>query len=139
MWRTFRNLVQSLQTYPLLSPDLKVREQVNQQLRLRACLTAEAWYIRHWTPPAVPKAFPQPLIDFVYRALGEYSGLVIGRVYPQDRLLEDLKFPLVCWFDWGLRLCEDFQAHFGVDITDSFDETRLITVSDLVFYLRQQL
>lgn len=139
MWRTFRNFVNHLQTYPLLSPDLAARKQVNQWLRARPCLTVEGWLQRYWVPPTIPKALPSPLIEFVYQHLTEYSGLAIGRVYPSDRLVEDLKFPLVCWFDWGLTLCDDFQTCFGIDITDTFDETAFITIADLVYYLNDQM
>lgn len=139
MWRPFRNFVSNLQTYRFLSPDLAMRQQVNQQLRSRPCLTAQEWFIRYWTPPAVPRALPQTLIEFVYQHLADYSGLKMGRIWPSDCLQEDLQFALVCWFDWGLNLCEDFERSFGVDITDTFDETNLITLADLVHYLHQQL
>jgi hypothetical protein len=82
---------------------------------------------------------PQPLIEFVYNRLGAYSGLEVGSIHPKDRLVDDLRFPAVCWFDWGLNLCEDFQATFGVDISDTFDETRLVTCADLMEFLEQQL
>ncbi|HEY9878823.1 MAG TPA: hypothetical protein V6D29_10230 [Leptolyngbyaceae cyanobacterium] len=139
MWQTFRNFVSNLQTYQFLSPDLAVRHQVNRQLRSRPCLTAEEWYIRYWTPPAVTVNPPQDLIEFTYERLSHYSGLTMGRVHPSDRLEEDLRFPLVCWFDWGLTLCTDFEQAFGIDITDTFDETLLITIADVVNYLHGQL
>ncbi|MBD2259251.1 hypothetical protein [Pseudanabaena sp. FACHB-2040] len=138
MWQPFRNFVSSLQTYHLLSPDLAVRQQVNRQLRSRPCLSCQEWFIRYWTPPAVPEALPSDLVEFTFNRLAAYSGLRLGQVQPQDRLLEDLQFPLVCWFDWGLNLCGDFEQRFGIDITDSFDETSLITVADLVEYLYQE-
>lgn len=139
MWRPFRNLVNNLQTYRFLSPDLAVRRQVNQQLRSRPCLTPEQWLAQYWTPPVATETFSLALIRFTYECLTDYSGLTVGRFHPTDRLLEDLQFPLVCWFDWGLNLCEDFQQAFNIDITDSFDETSLVTVADLVVYLHQQL
>jgi hypothetical protein len=138
MWQPFKNFVSSLQTYQFLSPDLAVRQQVNRQLRSRPCLSCEAWFIRYWTPPAVTQALPPDLVEFTFHRLAEYSGLSLGQVQPQDRLLEDLQFPLVCWFDWGLTLCADFEQHFGIDITPRFDETQLITVADLVEYLYRE-
>ena len=101
--------------------------------------TTPSWYIQHWTPPAVPRPLPEPLIAFAYKHLKTYSGLDMGRVRPQDRLVEDLQFPLVCWFDWGPTLCEDFFQQFGIDITDTFDETQFATVADLIRYLEQEL
>ncbi|HIK46252.1 MAG TPA: hypothetical protein IGR64_15435, partial [Leptolyngbyaceae cyanobacterium M65_K2018_010] len=68
-----------------------------------------------------------------------YSGLEIGRLRPNDRLLEDLQLPAVCWFDWGITLCEDFYNTFGVDLADQFDETQLATCADLVLFLNQRL
>lgn len=139
MWRQFKNLVTHLQTYPALSPDLAERQAVNRHLKSRPKLSVQSWYIQHWTPPVVPRPLSEPLIEFAYKHLKTYSGLEMGRVRPQDRLVEDLQFPLVCWFDWGPTLCEDFFQQFGIDITDTFDETQFVTVADLIHYLEQQL
>jgi hypothetical protein len=122
-----------------LSPDMVARGQVNQRLRSRPCLTCDEWFRRHWTPPAQPQALPRPLIDFVYEQLQAYSGLEIGRVQPTDHLVNDLAFPAVCWFDWGLTLCEDFYEAFGLDISEHFDETQFFTFADLISFLSQQL
>jgi hypothetical protein len=139
MWQPLRNFVDSLATYGVLSPDMDERWRVNQWLRSRPCLSAQEWFIRYWSPPAVAESFPQPLVNFTYHQLHHYSGLDIGCVQPSDRLVEDLKFPAVCWFDWGLALCDDFYTTFGLDITDDFDETQLDTCADLVHFLKGKL
>lgn len=139
MWQPLKNFVNSLQTYDVLSPDLQVRKQVNRWLKGRICLNPDDWFISHWAPPARPQAYSKPLIQFTYHHLEQYSGLAIGCTEPQDRLLEDLQFPMVCWFDWGITLCEDFQASFGIDISDRFDETQFDTLADLVDFLSRQL
>lgn len=81
---------------------------------------------------------PKPLIDFAFHRLEAYSGLTVGRIKPSDRLLEDLHFPAVCWFDWGITLCDDFYATFGIDMLDHFDETQFCTCADLITFLHQQ-
>lgn len=139
MWRPLNNLVKTLQTYRILSPDPGVRQDVKQWLSTRPCLSCQEWFVTHWVPPAVPKPFPQPLIHFIYHWLQDYSGLPVGCICPTDRLVDDLKFPAVCWFDWGLTLCEDFYATFGTDISDTFDESNFVTCTDLMYFLKQQL
>ena len=139
MWRPLKNFVNSLTTYMALSPDMVARHRVNQWLRSRPCLTCEQWFIRYWTPPALPRALPKPLIDFAYQQIQAYSGLEIGRVQPADHLVDDLAFPAVCWFDWSITLCEDFYETFGLDISETFDETQLFTFADLITFLAQQL
>jgi len=122
-----------------LSPDMVARHRVNQWLRSRPCLTSEEWFIRYWTPPAMPRILPQALSNFAYERLHAYSGLEIGRVRPDDHLVDDLAFPAVCWFDWGLTLCEDFYDTFDIDISEHFDETQFFVFSDLIGFLEQQL
>ncbi|WOD37873.1 hypothetical protein [Nodosilinea sp. E11] len=139
MWQPLRNLVNSLTTYMALSPDMVTRQRVNQWLRSRPCLTSTEWFIRYWTPPAVPRALPRALSDFAYEQLHAYSGLDIGRVRPSDHLIDDLAFPAVCWFDWGITLCEDFDEIFALDISEQFDETQFTTFADLIHFLHQQL
>jgi hypothetical protein len=134
-----KNFVNSLTTYMALSPDMVTRGRVNQWLRSRPDLSCDEWFLRHWTPPACPRSLPKPLIDFAYYHLASYSGLEIGRVQPSDRLVEELAFPAVCWFDWGLTLCEDFDETFGLDISEHFDETQLFTFADLIRFLEHQL
>ena len=79
------------------------------------------------------------LLIFIYKRLQKYSGLDIGRIRASDRLIEDLQIPLVCWFDWSNRLCEDFHTTFQVDISTEFDESLLETVGDLVWFLNLRL
>lgn len=139
MWRDFQNLVETLRHYRVMSPDRAVRRQVNEYLRLRPYLPVDDWCQRCWLPPAGSQPIMPTLTRFLYLQLGEYSGLRMGHTRPGDRLQEDLCFPLVCWFDWGLALCEDVHQTFGVDITDSFDERNYDTLADLVGYLDSQI
>ncbi len=138
MWQPIKNWLGSISTYGLLSPDLKTRAQVNGWLRSRPCLSRDDWFYC-WAAAGEADGHTRSLIDFLYDRLAVYSGLNVGCIRPVDRLLEDLQFPAVCWFDWGLTLCDEFYTTFGLDITDQFDEAQLITCADLVKFLRQQL
>lgn len=128
-WQRVNNYLHSLQAYQDMSPDLSVRRQVNQALRRhRRPLSAQAWCAEcHRATRAQSKT-----LAFIYRSLKDYSGLEFSLVRPQDRLVDDLQFPLVCWFDWSMRLCDDVVNQFGVDISDHFDETQLDTLADLI-------
>ncbi|NJL87854.1 MAG: hypothetical protein HC886_20745 [Leptolyngbyaceae cyanobacterium SM1_1_3] len=140
MWQQLRNLYFSISTYHELSPDLQLRRQVNQALRSRERLSLEEWFRGYWQASvARPQAVKLELIEFVYSRLRSYSGLDTGRLRPSDRLVEDLQFPSVCWFDWSMTLCNDFCLTFGVYIGDRFDETQLHTLEDLVNCLHQFL
>ncbi|WP_346289598.1 hypothetical protein [Sphaerothrix gracilis] len=140
MWQKLRNLYSSISTYPELSPDLQLRQQVKQALRSRERLSLEMWFSSYWQGSENnSQAFSSDLIDFVYTHLQDYSGLETGRLRPGDRLVEDLQFPAICWFDWAMTLCDDFCATFGVDISDGFDETQIHTLADLVSCLHQGL
>ena len=139
IWRPLNNLVNSLKTYHLLSPDSKARREVNQWLAPRPRLSCHEWFLTYWATPKGGPSLPQPLVEFIYSRLENYSGLRVGRIRPEDRLVADLRFPAVCWFDWGLSLCEDFQKVFGVDIADTFDETQLETCADLIYFLNHKL
>ncbi len=132
MWQSVRNHLYSLLTYRDLSPDRAVRRQVNARLRNRPNLSFTAWAALFPTTGQHP---PTSLLAFVYTRLPEYSGLEVGRVRPSDRLIDDLKLPLVCWFDWPYKLCDDFYETFQVDISEEFDEALLSTVGDLVDFL----
>ena len=135
MWDPFNNYISSVQTYRDLSPDLSVRQQVNRHLRRRRSLKIEAWCSAFRQATAA-----QPvLLRFVYAALQQYSGLDFSRVRPQDRLIEDLRFPLVCWFDWTTTFCEDFIAQFGVDLSESFDEAEFATLADVIIFLQSEV
>ncbi|MCL6433229.1 MAG: hypothetical protein K6T90_03275 [Leptolyngbyaceae cyanobacterium HOT.MB2.61] len=135
MWRRLQNIFYSLRTYADLSPDIQTRQRINRFLRSRSPLSAEEWFEQFWSDR---KIFKQ-VADFVYTHMSNYSGLEFSRVRPEDRLNEDLQFPLVCWFDWQLSLCEDFFQSFGVDMSDRFDPETLSTIEDLVTYLNHQV
>lgn len=135
MWDQFNNYVSSVQTYSDLSPDLDVRQQVNRHLRRRRALKIEAWCSAfHQATAAQPS-----LLQFIYVVFQQYSGLDFSRVRPQDRLIEDLRFPLVCWFDWTTHFCDDFIAQFGVDLSDSFDEAEFSTLAEVIIFLQAQV
>jgi hypothetical protein len=138
MWQAFTNWIQGLRTYADLSPDQGIRRQINRRLRRsRTNLSPEAWgrqfTLSHRVPPS------DPLLQFIYDQLQQYSGLMVGCIRPEDRLIEDLQMPLVCWFDWPHCLCEDFADRFDIDIFEDFDETGFSTVQDLVEYLQDRL
>ncbi|NEP16516.1 MAG: hypothetical protein F6J97_06365 [Leptolyngbya sp. SIO4C1] len=125
-----------MRTYSDLSPDWRVRRQVNCWLRShRPALSAAAW-----SQEFGRYAHCEPrLLSFLQQYLQRYSGIELSRVRPSDRLVEDLKFPLVCWFDWSWSLCDDFARVFNTDISDCFDETQIITVSDLLVFLSERV
>ncbi|MBU6228196.1 MAG: hypothetical protein KGQ93_00680 [Cyanobacteria bacterium REEB459] len=133
------NLASSLLTYSWLSPDVGARQELYRILLYRPDLTCDQWFERYWSPPAVQQIYSKPLIQFAYHRLGVYTGLEVGRLRPSDRLVEDLQFPSICWFDWGIDLCTDFHHSFGIDISEQFDETRLFTFADLISFLNVQL
>jgi hypothetical protein len=135
MWRRLKNFSASLSTYADLSPDMRVRRRVKKLLHDRSDLSAEVWFEKFWFSLEVAK----PVADFVYVYLQKYSGLAVGRIQPDDRLVEDLRLPLICWFDWEITLCEDFCCCFGVDLSDRFQTQKFITVKDLVTFLNRQL
>jgi hypothetical protein len=135
MWRRIKNFFLSFSTYADLSPNVSLRRQVERSLHDRPALTAQVWFERFWQPLQVS----QPVVDFVYRHLPSYTGLSFSRVYPSDRLVEDLHLDLICWFDWELSLSEDFCRCFGIDISEQFQPNTLRTVEDLVRFLERQL
>lgn len=134
MWRQFRNILHSVQTYADLSPDLEVRRSVQESLGDRPTLSQTEWFEQLWRPLGVS---PETA-DFAYHHLEIYSGLPLAQVRPDDRLHEDLKWTLVCWFDWEEALCDDFRECFAVDIYDSLGLNLFSTVAELVCFLEQQ-
>ena len=134
MWHRFKNVFYSLKTYDALSPDLKIRRQVNRLLQQRPALDCQQWFQTFYQPQGITYA----VASFAYLHLAQYSGLEFGRVLPSDRLDEDLRWTQVCWFDWQCQLCEDFWQRFEVDISDRLDESMLPTVIDLISFLHQQ-
>ena len=115
-----------------MSPDLAIRDRVNQSLRRhRRPLSPKAW-----CEEGVRATQSQSdTVLFVYRTLETYSGIEFSRVRPHDRLVDDLQFPMVCWFDWSVSFCDYVAAQFGIDISDCFDETRFITLADMIVFL----
>jgi hypothetical protein len=135
MWRLFKNFFHSLKTYPDLSPDLRMRWRVNRMLSDRPRLNPDAWHQKFWQPHQIT----QPLSDFVYHHLPTYSGLDCGRIYPSDRLQEDLHFALVCWFDWQESLRQDFFTQFQIDLGEEIHLEDFYTIQDLTVFLDRQL
>ncbi len=131
-WRKVNNYIRSLESYWDMSPDLSIRYQVNQSLRQhRHPLSAKDWCEEcHRATQCQPQ-----ILLFLYHSLANYSGIEFNRVRPNDRLVDDLQFPMVCWFDWPVSFCDDVISHFGIDISDCFDETRFDTVADLIRFL----
>jgi hypothetical protein len=137
MWQSVLNQLNSLLTYQDLSPDRALRRRVNARLRDRPNLPFELWsstFLADLDEPLAPA-----LLFFIYTYLPIYSGLEVGRTRSDDRLIEDLHLPLVCWFDWPHQLCDDFYCTFQVDISEDFDESLLETVADLVQFLQEHL
>jgi hypothetical protein len=141
MWHRFNNLFSSLQAYDALSPDLRVRRQVNQALRQRPAMPPEQWFQTFFQPQGIPYT----LVSFAYEHLARYSGLEFSRVLPDDRLNEDLQWTQVCWFDWEQHLCADFDQQFGTaigdqlseDLNQQLDQANLLTVRDLLALLNR--
>ncbi len=137
MWQSAINYLRNLRTYRDLSPDEGIRRRINIQLQQRSSLALEDW--TQLFPRLTKNELSKRLLAFVYDKLSVYSGLNVSQVRPSDRLIDDLQLPLVCWFDWPHQLCCDFYETFQIDIMDEFDESRLETVADLVWFLNQQL
>ncbi len=134
MWQRFKNIFFSIHRYADLSPDLQTRRQVQQWLRDRPALPLDEW-VAIWESQGIGR----PVVEFVVHQMQEHSGLDFARVQPSDRLIEDLKLPLICWFDWEITLCDQFFDQFGVDISGWLTFTPLHTVADLVQFLQQGL
>lgn len=128
MWRRFKNIAVSLNSYSALSPDLRLRRLVNQQLLDRPSLDVDTWCQAF--PPS--SEMTHAVAAFVYETLADYSGLDFSRVRPDDRLEADLMWSQVCWFDWDLQLCDDFCERFHLDVSDRFYEFDPVTVADLI-------
>ncbi|KGF72078.1 hypothetical protein DO97_12515 [Neosynechococcus sphagnicola sy1] len=135
MWKTLKNIGCSLSTYEALSPDLQLRQVVNRRLQQRPGRSLPQWIEEFW----LPRGISAPVADFVSRQLGEYSGLETTRLLPSDHLETTLHLTLVCWFDWSMRLCEDFYQEFGIDISHRLDFQDLSTLEELLVFLNAQL
>jgi hypothetical protein len=135
MWRSLKNFWLSLWTYSELSPDLRLRRRVKRRLNDRPLLNRGEWYERYWQGLGVSRQ----VSDFVYTRFQDYSGLDWGRIQPSDRLVDDLRFPLVCWFDWQTALQEDFLAQFDVELDPMIDPNTFATVEALMMFLNHRL
>ncbi len=133
-WQWLRTLWLAVTSYAVLSPNLHLRRQVNRVLATRPAMTVDEWHDRFWQPRQVSR----DITVFAYDRLQKYSGLAVAHVLPSDRLEGDLKFTLVCWFDWQTQLCDDFCQRFGVDISACLGYQPFVTIEDLVVFLQQQ-
>ncbi|MFM2431708.1 MAG: hypothetical protein RLZZ511_2921 [Cyanobacteriota bacterium] len=123
-------------SYSDLSPDLAMRRRVNSQvLASRPAHSGQEWYQKFWAAQGISRE----VAGFVYQALAKYAGLRSAQVLPHDRLCEDLKLPLISWFDWELALYEDFAQEFNLELEDYLDISQLKTVADLMGFLNQQV
>lgn len=131
-WQKANNYIHSVQTYQDMSPDLSMRHQVNKSLRQhRQPLSPEEW-CQEFQQDSPCRA---KVLLFIYRSLENHSGIEFNRVRPTDRLVDDLQFPLVCWFDWSASFCDEALEQLGIDIRDCFDETCIYTLTDLATFL----
>ena len=82
-WQRANNYIHSVQTYLDMSPDLSMRQQVNQSLRQhRQPLSPEAW-CQEFQQDA---SYQNHVLLFIYQSLETYSGIEFNRVRPTDRL-----------------------------------------------------
>ena len=103
-----KNRWQALKAYSDMSPDLKLRRRVNRSLLSRPEYAVNEWHQRFWRPLGIRSE----VVEFVYQSLAKYSGLVVGRLVPSDRMVGDLQLPLICWFDWEMTCMEAFWQQF---------------------------
>ena len=136
MTNQFNNWFSTLNAYADMSPDLAIRTEVNQWLkdRMRANLGLSEW-CRLFASHSENKE----LLTFIYQRFSQYSGLSFGRVRPRDTMHGELKFALVCWYDWVITFCEDFCEHFHIDLSDDFDEDDFETIGEMMAYLSEQV
>lgn len=135
MWDRLKNLFFSFRTYKSLSPDFKVRQQVNRSLQHRPALNLDQWFETFYKPQGIA----YPVVAFAYTHLKQYSGLEFGRVLPDDRLHEDLHWSSVCWFDWEIQLCDDFCQTFDIDLSSHLVELNPSTVAEFVLFLNHSI
>ncbi|NJR65327.1 MAG: hypothetical protein HC772_08420 [Leptolyngbyaceae cyanobacterium CRU_2_3] len=133
MWHRLKNLFFSFRVYNDLSPDLRVRQQVNRALRDRPTLKQDEWFESFYKSQGIA----YPIAIFAYTYLEQYSGLKLGSILPTDRLEAELQWTAVCWFDWQQNLCKDFYRCFeiDIDIENGLALSKLDTVGDLIVFL----
>jgi hypothetical protein len=107
-WQQLINWWQGIRAYSDMSPDLKMRRQVQRSLRHRDAYCLHDWHRKFWEPLGI---HPE-VTTFAYQQLAKQSGLDIARIRPSDRLIEDLQFPLICWFDWEWQLSDALNQQF---------------------------
>jgi hypothetical protein len=135
MWRRLNNFWTSVWTYFELRPDLGLRRRINLAMQNRPSHLWPEWYRRFWEPEGVARE----VAEFVYRKVAYYSGLKVEKVLPSDRLNEDLKLSLICWFDWEISFYEDFSRQLGVALDgDDWLTMEFNTVADLVRFLNHK-
>jgi len=135
MWRRLKNFLVGISTYADLSPDIRTKQQVRQFLRQRSALSLDDWYIEFWQAQSISFV----VVEFFCIQLSEHTQLEITRMQPGDRLVADLRLPLICWFDWEITFAEAFQETFGVSLGDTFSFDDFETVQDLMLFLDCQL
>ncbi|MGG6293442.1 hypothetical protein ACQ4M4_03375 [Leptolyngbya sp. AN02str] len=135
MWQRIFNFLPSLNTYDILSPDLKLRRRVTQGLQTRPALSLLDWQAAYGAPNHIDIA----IAEFAFTQLPKYSGLDMAQLLPSDRLEEDLCWTGVCWYDWYLTLCDDIQLQFGVELNPYLEDLEVETLGELLQYLSQQI
>jgi hypothetical protein len=135
MWKRLKNILLSFKTYSTLSPGFATRQRVKRRLAYRQDLNPQQWYELQCKPYGISPA----IAKFAYFFLAKYSGLPFSRVLSSDRLEQDLHWTEVCWFDWEITLCDDFQHCFGIDISNSLEDFQPLTIQELMLFLNQQI
>lgn len=133
MWQRLKHIVHDLRAYPYLSPDLKIRRQVQKRLEHRPVLSLADWYANHGKDQALSFA----VTEFAYNYLGRYAGIDFGRLLPSDRLEDDLSWTQICWFDWYLSLSDDFYHHFKIDLSGELADIPTSDLAALLQFLEQ--
>jgi hypothetical protein len=133
---SLNNWISSISAYSDMSPDMSMRRQVNAAMKARP---RQALSLFAWCKTFCSYDQARPVLSFMYQYFAEYSGLEFGRVRPSDDLNDDLRFPMVCWFDWSITFCEDFYQRFGLDLSDRFDEADFDTIGELAAFLIEQV
>lgn len=150
MTLSMNNLLSSIEAYADMSPDLDVRDEVNLWLKKRdrqplsitqwcEAFSSEFASIAQATTEPATESAAKSVLAFVYESFSEYTGLAFSQVRPNDSLIRDLNFPLVCWFDWTMNFCDDFLTHFDLDLSDCFDEANFSTIGEMVEFLVAQV
>jgi len=130
-----QNSWMAIQAYSDLSPDQGLRRRIRRSHRNRSLYQSLEWHNRFWKPLGIRS----DLSEFVYEALSACSGLEAGRLLPNDRLIEDLRLPLLCWFDWEMVWTEQFFDRFGLDSHWVIDVSEFQTLQEFMVGLNSVL